>query len=402
MTEIHRIPLLKDHHTHPSVYAAIKAGVSLRGISNKSEAIDLIRQRQESIVFVLGWDNSLFSFTRRELDSLPPVFICNTSLHAFLVNTACRDLLTASHPEVIRNIENSDWIEKNLPQILKLTVQVSGCQPEQLKTFYNDLIQKGVWYAEEMLLPNHEVLDGFQESGLSQRTAFWADPETFQELSVDNQRRIKGIKLFSDGALGAKTAAMSHPLITGETGLLVRSDNEFQQVLENLYIYEKPFAIHAIGDRAIDQVLEVVKAARARLSIFPPVRIEHSQFISKKAARQAKDLGIVLSMQPNFSPESVGYSDRLNQRQCEQNNRFRMLIDDIGYVPGKDLLFGSDGMPHGIESALQSSLFPPNSSQQLTLEEFTAGYCMPDETHGSIEIEVNHKDRTISIISIST
>lgn len=55
-----------------------------------------------------------------------------------------------------------------------------------------------------------------------------------------------------------------------------------------------------------------------------------------------------------------------------------MLIDYAGFIPGKDLIFGSDGMPHGMMSALQSSLFPPFPGQVLTMSEFKKGYCIPD------------------------
>ena len=94
-------------------------------------------------------------------------------------------------------------------------------------------------------------------------------------------------------------------------------------------------------------------------------------------------------MQPNFSVDSVLYRDRLNSQQIQNNNPFRMIIDEAGFEPGKDLILGSDGMPHGAQYALQSSLFPPQSGQVLTLDEFVAGYAMPDLRHGTIEIEID-------------
>jgi hypothetical protein len=71
------------------------------------------------------------------------------------------------------------------------------------------------------------------------------------------------------------------------------------------------------------------------------------------------------------------------------NNPFRMLIDQAGFVPGKDLLFGSDGMPHGAAYALNSALFPPYPGQRLTLPEFIAGYCMADLEHGLIDVTID-------------
>lgn len=70
---------------------------------------------------------------------------------------------------------------------------------------------------------------------------------------------------------------------------------------------------------------------------------------------------------------------------------FRMLLDRVGFRPGIDLFLGSDGMPHGVEAALQAALFPPLASQRLTLDEFVAGYCLPDLTHGWIDVEIDGK-----------
>jgi predicted amidohydrolase YtcJ len=124
--------------------------------------------------------------------------------------------------------------------------------------------------------------------------------------------------------------------------------------------------------------------------------MEHCQFISKENAIQAKSLGIILSMQPNFSYDSVQYKDRISQNYCLQNNPFRMLIDTAGFIPGEDLIFGSDGIPHGIEYGLTMSLFPPFQSQKLALDEFVAGYCMKDMSQGYIDIKIDEDKLLIS------
>jgi predicted amidohydrolase YtcJ len=397
MLEKYKIPLLKDHHNHPSFYTAASAGLDLRNVREKSEAFRMIQGAQGGLIFVIGWDDSRYFFTQGELDRLPPVLICNTSLHKFIASQRAKAILKHTYPEFTENLEDPNWIERNLPKILKLTIEIGGCQSQELRNFFNCLQQKGVWFAAEMLVANQEVITAFDEAGLAERTEFWADPDSFLHLSELSRKRIKGIKLFSDGALGARTAAMRQPLLTGETGLLNYSDSDFLKKLKNLSRFKKPFAVHAIGDRAIEQALNVVESLRSAIPDSPEVRIEHAQFITQHLARRAKDLDITLSMQPNFSPESVSYKDRLTRGQRSQNNCFRMLIDEVGYRPGKDLLFGSDGMPHGVEYALQSSLFPPNPSQELTLEEFIAGYCMPDYKNGFLEFSIDRDHRKVEI-----
>jgi len=104
-------------------------------------------------------------------------------------------------------------------------------------------------------------------------------------------------------------------------------------------------------------------------------------------------------MQPNFISDSVDYSDRLPQSFLAENNPFRMLIDELDFVPGKDLIFGSDGMPHGIAYPAQWSLFPPFSAQRLDLDELIAGYGPAQGTTGSVRLAVDEDTKKVSIIS---
>ena len=207
---------------------------------------------------------------------------------------------------------------------------------------------------------------------------------------------VTGLKLFSDGALGVRTAAVHTPYDNGSRGLLIYDDDALQLELARCLGHGKDVAIHAIGDRAIDQVVAGLRRLESRIGPSTAIRIEHAQLISKATALQAKELGIKLCMQPNFSQDSEDYRDRLAEHYLPANNPFRMLIDEVGYVPGEDLLFGSDGMPHGAAEALQQALFPPHPrQQQLTLDEFVAGYCLPDQSQGAFDVVISDEDVTI-------
>ena len=83
----------------------------------------------------------------------------------------------------------------------------------------------------------------------------------------------------------------------------------------------------------------------------------------------------------------------------EANNPFRMLIDQAGFTCGEDLIFGSDGMPHGVEYALQWCLFPPCPGQRLTLEELTAGYGLAPEGRGHSVLMVDEDRRKVRLLS---
>ena len=250
-----------------------------------------------------------------------------------------------------------------------------------------------------MLLVSDEEIRLFDEAGLGDRTRFWSAPETFDAASPANRARIHGIKLFTDGAIGATTAALHDRYLTADhKGILLYGDDELQRLIAK-YAADKPIAIHAIGNAAIDQVVTAVEAVARGGGLRHDIRMEHAQFISESTARRAKALGMHLCMQPNFSEDSIAYADRLPAGYPARNIPFRMLIDRIGYVPGEDLYFGSDGMPHGIHEALRQSLFPDGGyeGQLLTLDEFVAGYCLPDFTAGAVAVEIDEVQRHVSV-----
>ena len=178
--------------------------------------------------------------------------------------------------------------------------------------------------------------------------------------------------------------------------MLIYKDSELTYTIDQCLETKKSLAIHAIGDRAIEQTISALKQLEPRLKRAPEIRIEHAQLISEEQANMAIDLGIKLCMQPNFSSDSSDYADRLDQAYCIGNNPFRMLIDKVGYTPGEDLLLGSDGMPHGIETAAKNSFFPEIPTQKFSIPEFTAAYCLDDFSKGSINLKIDESTRSIS------
>ena len=241
----------------------------------------------------------------------------------------------------------------------------------------------------------------FQNTGLNNRTRFWAAPDSLEMLTESAKQRVHGLKLFTDGALGARTAALHRNYLpephsgNSNRGILLYSDELLARTILGCFETGKSLAVHAIGDRALDQLVTVLESLKSRVAECPQIRIEHAQLITRDVAQRAKNLGIVLSMQPNFSSDSEFYCDRMDAEYCGTNNPFRMLIDQVGFQAGLDLVLGSDGMPHGVEYALQQSIFPSLESQKLTLEEFQAGYCLDDFSRGHIEVGLD-EDRVAS------
>ena len=390
MTQKLSIPLLKDHHNHLSFYGLLHDCLNLQAIKDKKDALRRMQGLdKEKVSVVIGWNTGYYNLTHNDLDNLPPVIIVNISLHSFLVNPSAEGILEERYPEIVANYKNPQWYEDHMPQMLIFLANQVQPSEEKFKRFFDFLFQRGVYYAAEMHLANETIYSILGSSTFARRTAYWTDLDTYKTLSPGVQKEIKGIKFFTDGAVGSRTAALEQPYRDGRKGYLLFSDEKLYRMIAEAAALGKSAAVHAIGEMATSQVVRTVGKLKENGITFPRVRMEHCQFIHKRTACQAKELAITLSMQPNFSTDSIIYRDRLLPQYLENNNPFRMLIDGAGFVPGEDLIFGSDGMPPGAEAALKASLFPPFPRQKLTLDEFIAGYCMPDKSHGRIELEMD-------------
>ncbi|MFW6041206.1 MAG: amidohydrolase family protein [Thermoplasmatota archaeon] len=389
------IPLMKDKHNHISIYSALYDCLDIQHITSKEKALEMIENQNDDISIILGWNSGFFDFKKDEIDRLHPLIICDLSLHDILMNRPAEEYLMDKFPRLVENLNEQEWIEKNFSYIMKVMVSLKSVTVEKVNSFYDRLRKKGVLYIADMLLPDEGTLNVLKRSRLKDHFEAWADLETFERLTDTSKKYVKGIKFFVDGAIGTKTAAIKENFMNGKEGLLLYGGNELKEQLSIRLDKGKPMSIHTIGDIATEEVIDKLIEFEKEGIQLPYIRMEHCQFIDEEYAEKAKVLGINLCMQPTFSFDSVYYKDRLSKKYLKKNNPFRMLIDDIGFEPGNDLFFGSDGMPHGIYPALKSCLFPPLESQRLDIYEFIKAYCVKGKTHGYIDVEIHEEEQKI-------
>ncbi len=393
-----RIPLLKDNHNHLFSYANLSTAVSLFDVTSKKEATKIIinnsSSNKSSFSIFTGWFDSFYTFNNNDFSNLPPLIICNNSLHNYFFNNSAKELIIKDFPEWIHNFDNQNWIEKNLISIIEYISSIFEFSEEKLKAFLNDSLSKGVIFQSDMFVRNPQIIEFLINSNLRHLIEIWTNPDFYFSLENSKKEVFKGVKIFTDGAIGTKTAAIES-YKTSSNPILIYSDNELFEILEKIIQSKTKVAIHAIGDIAIEQTLRILENFKSCLTE-NQIRLEHVQFINKQQALKAKRLGITLCMQPNFNMDSIVYNDRLPEKYIVANNPFRMLIDEAGFAPGKDLIFGSDGMPTGINEAIRQSLFSPVPSQRLNLEEFIEGYCINSYEYGFIDLDIDPLKKKIS------
>lgn len=131
--------------------------------------------------------------------------------------------------------------------------------------------------------------------------------------------RVRGIKLYMDGALGSRGAALLEPYSDAEgLGLQLTPRDQGVALMKQAKAAGAQVAMHAIGDRGNRMVLDwfeetLAGDAKARW------RVEHAQIVADTDVPRFAKLGVIASMQPShaigdlyFAPARLG-KDRLHE-----------------------------------------------------------------------------------------
>ncbi len=156
----------------------------------------------------------------------------------------------------------------------------------------------------------------------------------------DEFLRIGGVKVFSDGALGPRTAWMLAPY-DGEpenTGIAVTGAEEMADIIARATGAGLAVVTHAIGDRANRMVLDALETSRrAGRGLHLRHRIEHAQVLHAEDIARFAALDIIASVQPIHATQDMLLADRYWGKRSRYAYAFRSLWDS-----GARLAFGSD------------------------------------------------------------
>ena len=150
--------------------------------------------------------------------------------------------------------------------------------------------------------------------------------------------KIGGIKMFTDGALGSRTAWMLEPYEDSEgCGIRRLEPDAFARDLARAAGGGLASTVHAIGDAAVRMTLDAMEAAPAG-ALATPHRIEHLQCVHPADLKRVAGAGIVASMQPSHLLTDRPLVDAAwGRRRARGTFAFRSLLD-----AGTVLAFGSD------------------------------------------------------------
>ena len=369
-------PGLIDAHSHLEGLGAALESVDLRGAASFDEVIRRTAEAATKLpvgawVDGRGWDQNLWpdkQFPNHAALSaaIPdhPVWLTRVDGHAVLLNAAAMRALgvTGSDPDpsggrILRDaagaptgvlVDNAvdhfgsrrsaPAAEDHRRRIARGAAAAAavgltgasdmGCGPETVDAY------RALQAAGELPIRVGVFLDG-KDPLLAQRL------ERGPWTSDDAQLVIRGVKLYADGALGSRGAALleSYADDPGNMGLVTTPEAEMERVSRLALAAGFQVAIHAIGDRGNLLALDAMDAAFGGLP-HPQARfrIEHVQIVRHQDLERMARLGIIASMQPTHATSDMPWAeDRLGAYRLDRAYAWRTALD-----AGARLALGSD------------------------------------------------------------
>ncbi len=339
------LPGLIDIHTHALDWAK---GVLLdnldsgpANIKSIAELAQRIRERAAKAkpgewIVGYGWDDKRLAerryITRQDIDSSSPqnpVYISHVSGHLAIVNSAAMRIAgitrttpdpsggviehdSAGEPTGILKDNAMELVSRHLPpepadlaqraakyvsdRALELgltTIHDFGLTPSDMRG-YQLARDSGALKLRVQMVPtvnNVSEAEKLAASGL--HTGFG-----------DERLNFGAVKMFSDGGMGAKTIAIYPPGVEGEpqnVGLLIWKTPDMQRAHRVLAAAGWQLATHAIGDRAIDQVLDSYAATMQALNLREPrFRIVHCGVSTPAVQKRLRELHVSADGNPPF------------------------------------------------------------------------------------------------------
>lgn len=181
------------------------------------------------------------------------------------------------------------------------------------------------------------VLRGADDETLGYLTAHPIDGESYVP-EYDNHLILRTAKIFTDGSLGARSAAMleEYSDYPGHIGNLQHTDEAMYEMVKGAYDAGYQVATHSIGDAAIDQALRIYeKVMEENPREDPRMRIEHFQIASQDLVERAMELGVIASMQPTHATSDMNMAeDRVGHERIQYAYAWREILDRGGIIPG--------------------------------------------------------------------
>ncbi len=385
------IPAFVDAHCHFTWSGLQNLYLDLGPAGSSGDFLELLAsevkdEKTGGILRGCNFDESLWSDSRlpslMELDAVTgerPIFIRRVCCHKALVNSAMLKMLPP-------DCEGVDWssgiIREGIIVGFENLYQPEPCILRDAALLATELCySSGVTavYSFEHLF-SVEALARNNPPVRMAVSVFGEDSEPLEKALMDDTidlSRLRGMKFFLDGSIGADTAAVSGTYLDGTVMNPLMND---EQVLDCLLLSDRlglTPSFHAIGARALMQIDRAgsLYFKKNRLNGISEIRVEHAEELLPAWPGNWDPSVYLFIMQPNFvkrwQQRGGLYEKKLGRERSLKLNPFA-LLERSGFSLG----FSSDGMPFGPLRGLQGATDHPSDEFRLDIDAALNAYTL--------------------------
>lgn len=334
------LPGLADAHLHLAMHGMKLDMLDFSSVSSKAEMLHMIRERAAVTpagqwILGLGWNENAFSPPVApdisELDEITdrhPVFLTRTCFHAYLGNSEAfrRAGITESTPDFASGAYGraadgrlNGWVyeDASAPFVAVQPAPDYAAKKDAMRRGYLDALAHGLTavHTEDLRLLDSvdtmlRIHRELKEEGLFFRTHQLLYNTYLPEVEGlglkagqgDEWIRMGAVKLFTDGAIGGRTALLAQPYSDAPhtSGIAIYTQEQIHEIVAAARRLGFPVAVHAIGDAAADMTLKGMEHYPLPLPAPLPDRFIHAQVLDAGLVQRMTSLRLIADIQPRF------------------------------------------------------------------------------------------------------
>ena len=358
------VPGLIDAHAHLYGLGLNQQQADLTGTESFDEVLSRLDQfqKENNVGYIIGrgWDQNDWQIkefpTKEKLDALfpnTPVALTRVDGHAMLINSKAQALagitaetkiaggeiiLKDGKPTGILVDSPMDLVSRTFPPQDKAAAIKALLKAEAIALSY------GLTTVDDAGLDRNiiELIDSLQKVGSMQLKVYAMISNTPENLNYylkkgiykSNRLNVRSFKIYTDGALGSRGAAMRAPYSDHHNhfGAMITPVDSLAKIADRIANSEFQMNSHAIGDSATLSVLKTYKKALANHTD-RRWRVEHAQIISPEGFDYFNK-NIIPSVQPTHATSDMYWAeDRVGPIRIKGAYAYQTLLQKSGVLP---------------------------------------------------------------------
>ncbi|HHU40355.1 MAG TPA: amidohydrolase [Propionibacterium sp.] len=351
------LPGLLDVHTHPALMASLMDAVVVLppAVSSIDEMVEALKgaedpEPDDPWIEGHGYDDSRFpehrSPNRHDLDRVSdtrPIFVRRCDVHTAVVNSVAlemagitRDTPDPPHAEIGRDAEGEPDGLLLEPNAIDLVYGLIPSVPDdkrisRMARLDQHFLERGIVAIGDLastFSPKPlELFRAAREQSWLPRLGLYPiwehikdNPPVLSDEDRSGEVFIAGVKILLDGAYSNATAWTNEPYPgTCDHGIRTTSPEDLADAAAWARANGVQLAVHAMGDAAIDAVLDEFADEEGWLGDLPSVRIEHSTLFSPEMIARVRDARMPIAVVSHtifFFAEYKSYEQNLSPEQA--------------------------------------------------------------------------------------